>query len=256
MPESISSARTSSPAIAEWLLARFTDPTHAAAIMGDLLELSSTRSRLWFWAAYARTLTTLGWRTGGSAFILAFVCVRFMYGTVIQWLMNHRVPTLMQAGLFGVYNPHVRIVTWNISMVMAQFLCFATPFVVVRFGLRNRLTQLTCALFVISMPVYTLRPWVMDLSGVLTILLIVAALVATPLRKPLAVLAGTCLPAIAVKATYLFLLPSYRYRHIPRMPASWVVVSDATSFAVAAIVCLYLYRRLLQRPPVTDRNLA
>jgi hypothetical protein len=241
---------------AEWFLSQDIGPERGAAIMGDLEELAATRGRLWFWTEYIRTIISLGWRTGGSAFILAFICVRFMYGTVIQWLMNHRVPTLMQAGLFGVYNPHVRMITWNISMVMAQFLCFATPFVVVRFGLRNRLTQLTCALFVISMPVYTLRPWVMDLSGLLSILLIAAALVATPWRKPLAVLAGTCLPAIAVKATYLFLLPSYRYRHIPRMPSSWVVVSDAASFALAAIVCLYLYRRLLQRRPVTDRTLA
>lgn len=244
----------SSPA--EWLLARLTDPDHAAAIIGDLEELAASRGRLWFWTAYIRTLIALGWRTGGSAFLLAFLCMRFMYGTVIQWLMNHRVPTLMQAGLFGVYNLHVRLITWNISMVMAQFLCFATPFAVVRFGMRNRLTQLACALFAISILVYTLRPWVMDLSGLLGVLLICAALVVTRWRKPLAILAGTCLPAIAVKVIYLFLLPSYRYRHIPRMPASWVVVSDATSFAIAAIVCLYLYRRLLQRPKATDRTIA
>ncbi len=81
MPESISSARTSSPAIVEWLLARVTDPTRAAAMLGDLTEMAATRSRLWFLTEYIRTLISLGWRTGGSAFILAFVCVRFMSGT-------------------------------------------------------------------------------------------------------------------------------------------------------------------------------
>jgi hypothetical protein len=222
--------------------------------MGDLEELAASRSRLWFWIEYLRTLISLGWRTGGSAFILAFVCVRFMYGTVIQWLMNHRAPTLMQAGLFGVYNLHVRIITWNISMVMAQVLCFATPFVVIRFGLRNRLTQLACALFVIGIPFYTLRPWVMDLSGLLSVLIIAAVLVATPWRKPLAILAGTCLSAIAVKVIYLFLLPSvFHHRHIPWMPSSWV---DATSFAFAAIVCVYLHHWLLQRPVASDRTIA
>ena len=177
-----------------------------------------------------------------------------MYGTVIRWLMNHRTPGLMDAGLFGMYNPHIRMLSWNLSLVTAQFLCFAMPFILVRFGLRYRLTQLTCALFVISMPAYTLRPWVMDLSGLLTILLIAAALVATRWRKPLAVLAGTCLPAIAVKVTYFVLLPSFfHHRHIPWIPSSWV---DATSFAVAAIVCVYLYRRLLQRPSATDHTIA
>ncbi|HUD21397.1 MAG TPA: hypothetical protein VMQ60_01000 [Acidobacteriaceae bacterium] len=242
--------------LAEWFLSQDIGEERAAAIMGDLEELAATRGRLWFWVEYIRTLIALGWRSGGSAFILAFAIIRVMFGRVIPWLMNHRVPTLMQAGLFGVYNPHVRMITWNISMVTAQFLCFATPFVVIRFGMSNRLTRLACALFLISLPVYTLRPWIMDLSGLLSVLLIAAALVATAWRKQLAVLAGTCLPAVAVKATYLFLLPSYRYRHIPRIPASWVVVSDAISFAIAAIVCLKLYRWLLERPTMIDPTIA
>ena len=73
MLESFSSVDSSRTAPTEWLLARIAGPNRAAAIMGDLVELSSTRGRLWFWTAYARTLISLGWRTGGSAFILAFV---------------------------------------------------------------------------------------------------------------------------------------------------------------------------------------
>lgn len=249
MFESFSPVKTAKTAPSEWLLARITDPARAAAILGDLLEMSSTRGRRWFWISYLRALISIGWRTGGSAFLLAFVCVRFMFGTVIWWLMNHRNPDLMDAGLFGENSPHVRMFCWNLSLMMAQFLCFATPFVLIRFGLRNRLTQLACTLFLVTIPVYSFRLWIMDLSGCVTMLLIAAALVVTPWRKPLAVLAGTCLPAIAVKASYLFLLPINRYRHIPRIPHSWVVVSDASSFAVAAIVCLYLYRLLLRRRP-------
>src|ERR1019366_8492863 len=102
MPESISSARTSSPAIAEWLLARVTDPTRAAAILGDLTEMAATRGRLWFWTAYARTLITLGWRAP-VAFVFAMASMRFIFGTVFPWLWNHRTTHLMDAGLFGVY---------------------------------------------------------------------------------------------------------------------------------------------------------
>ena len=41
------------PNLAERLLARVTDPTRAAAIMGDLQEMEPTRGRLWFCTAYA-----------------------------------------------------------------------------------------------------------------------------------------------------------------------------------------------------------
>ena len=235
---------------AEWFLSQGIGLERAAAIMGDLEELAATRGRLWFWSAYLRALISLGWRTGGPAFILAFVCVRFMYGPGMWWLMNHRTPSLMDPGLFGVTSPHVRMLCWNLALMTAQFLCFAFPFVLVRFGLRDRLTRLACALFLVTIPVYSLRPWVMDLSGLLALLLIAAALIAPYWRRSLAILAAAYLPAVAVKATYfllLLLLPSYKYRHIPRMPASWVVVSDAASFAVAAFVCVQMYRLLIRK---------
>ena len=47
-------------AVPEWLLARFVGPVRATAILGDLLEISTTRGGLWLWAAYARTLISLG----------------------------------------------------------------------------------------------------------------------------------------------------------------------------------------------------
>ena len=49
--------------LSEALLARLTDPTRAAAIYGDLVELAASRGRAWFWLAYLRTLATLLWRT-------------------------------------------------------------------------------------------------------------------------------------------------------------------------------------------------
>jgi hypothetical protein len=54
--------------------------------MGDLLEISATRGRHWFWIAYSRTLISLGWRTP-VAFVGAIVGVRFMYGTGAAVLM-------------------------------------------------------------------------------------------------------------------------------------------------------------------------
>lgn len=238
------------PPFAEWFLSQDIGPERAAAIYGDLEELAATRGRLWFWTAYLRTIISLGWRTGGSAFILGLVCLRLMFGTVVPWVMSHRTASLSDAGIFGLNDPRVRMLSWNLSLVTAQFLVFAFPFVWIRFGMQDRLTRICCALFVVAMPVYSFRPWVMDISGVLTLLILTAALVAPPWRKPLAVLAGTFLPAVAVKVTYFFLqvfLPRKVFmRRIYHIPAHWVFFVDAVSFAVAAFVCLKLYRLLLR----------
>jgi hypothetical protein len=224
--------------IPESVLALFADPTRAAAIMGDLEELSVTRGRLWFWTEYVRTLIVLGWRTSGSAFLLAFAGLKIVLGQVIRWLIDHRTPSLMDAGLFGENNAHVRIICWNLSLMTAQFLCFVTPFVLIRFGPRDRLTRFACVLFILSLPIYTMRPWVMDLSGILVLLL----------------LAATFLPAFAIRATYLFLLPIRNYPHVFRMSASEAFASDAISFAVAAILCIRLHRLLLPNPSTPGVN--
>jgi hypothetical protein len=238
---------------AEWFLSQDIGKERAAAIMGDLEELAATRGRLWFWIAYVRALISLGWRTGGSAFILAFVCLRLMFGTVVPWLMAHRTPGLMDPGLFGESSPGARMLCWNLSLVTAQFLCFAMPFVLVRFGLRDRLTRLACALFLVVLPVFSFRPWLMDLSSVGMMLIFAAALISRPWRRPLAILAATCLTAVAVKVTYFFLqvfLPRKVFmRQIYHIPAPWAPFVDAISFAVAAIVCLKLYRLLLRQRP-------
>jgi hypothetical protein len=234
--------------IAEWLLARITDPTRAAAIMGDLVELSSTRGRLWFWTAYARTLVTLGWRTPIAAFLLAIASMRFFSGTVIRWLMYRRSSHLMDAGLFG--NTHVRLLSWNLCMVMAQFLTFALPFIIVRFGMRNRLTQLSCALFLIAMPAYSLRPLFLDLSSLLIMVAGAAALALPQWRRPMIVLAGMGITAVAWKVPFLMGLARVYRRHLPIFSSSQLVILDTTAFAIAAVVCLYLYHRLLSQRPV------
>ena len=62
--------------------------------------------------------------------------------------------------------------------------------------MRDRLTRLTCALFLVALPVFSLRPWLMDLSGLLILLILATALVAPPWRKPLAVLRGHSFPPL------------------------------------------------------------
>jgi hypothetical protein len=237
---------------AEWFLSQDIGSDRAAAIMGDLEELAATRGRLWFWYAYLRALISLGWRTGGSAFILALVCLRLMFGTVVPWLMAHRTPQLMDAGLFGESSPQARMLCWNLSLLTAQFLCFAMPFVLIRFGPRDRLTRLAVALSLVALPVFSFRPWLMDLSGVVTLLIFAAALAAPLWRRPVAILAGTCFIATSVKLTYFILQLSLAreifMRRLYNMPAAWVPFCDGVTFAIAAFVCIRLHRRLLEPP--------
>ena len=253
MPKSVSSGNASgidpSKTLAsEWLLARVAGPDRAGAILGDLLEISATRGRLWFWIAYARTIVSLGWRTP-AGFLCSLACMKLMFGVVLPWCMNHRTSHLMEAGLFGAYNRQVRMYTWDVSTVVAQCLIFVLPFVFVRFGLHDRLTRLACALFLVAVPVYSLRPWLMDLSGVLTGLVIVATLAAPLWRRAMIVLAATCITGVAAVFTFVCILVRGYHVNLLRLPASTMSICDDIGIAIAVIVCAYLHRLLFRRRP-------
>jgi hypothetical protein len=233
---------------AEWLLARITDPMRAAAITGDLEELSAGRGRLWFWINYIRALISLGWRTAPAAFFLAVGSMTFIFVPVIRWLVVWRGGSrLMDPGFFG--NTHLRIISWNFSMMTAQFLVLALPFILVRFGVRDRLTQLTCALFLIALPVFCFRQRVSDLSSLLIVVAIAAALVLPRWRRPMIVLAGMGITAVVWRVDLPLGLPHVYRQHLPDLTKSTQVIYDMTTFAIATLVCLYLYRRLIRQRP-------
>jgi hypothetical protein len=247
----------------EWLLALIAGRERAVAILGDLTEMALTRGRLWFWMAYARTLVSLGWRTP-VAFLIAIASGTFIFGVVswwpMLWLMHHRRHAWIYAALYPQIHPHFSVFTWILCRLMVQSLFFALPFVLIRFGLRNRLTRLACALLLITLPIYILSPLPRDLSNIFCVLAIAVALLLPLWRRPMIVLAATCIPAVASNVlfllwtAYVFHAPVpflYFYRH-----HAIVFIYEMTTFTLAAIVCLYLYRRLLQRRPITDRNLA
>ena len=234
--------------LAEVFLALITDPTRAAAMMGDLTEMAATRSRLWFWTAYVRALISLGWRTP-FAFVLAIVAKRFIVRAILPFDVNHRVSHLADAGRFGSYHPQIRIITWNLTMVLARWLIFALPFAAVRFGLRNRLSQLTSALFLFALPVYVLRPWVMDLSGILIAATVAAAFLIPPWRRPMIVLAAASVTAIATTVSGLYLLGLVFHHNFLWLTAFDVAIYDAIGLALAVVLCLHLNRLLLRQCP-------
>ena len=135
-------------ALPEWILARFVGPDCASVILGDLLELSATRGRLWFWIAYTRTLVSLGWRTP-VAFLCAYAFSRWIaFG---GFVINNSIRR--HFNVHPYYPPSI----WHMPLgdsILA--LWFILPFVVVRFGFRDRLTQLASAVLLLTLSYFSL----------------------------------------------------------------------------------------------------
>jgi hypothetical protein len=155
---------------------------------------------------------------------------------------------LMEAGIFGVYSQHIRALFMNIPLLMGQCMIFAVPFTLVRFGLRDRVTRLACVLLLVALPVYSQRPLLMDLSGILTALAVVAALVSPLWRRPLAVLAATGITSMASFGV----VASLQRGGLLRVSAFTRLICVDSGIAIAVVVCLYLHRLLL-RPRHDDR---
>src|SRR6516164_5665117 len=65
-------------ALAEWLIARFTDGSRAASAVGDLLELAPERGSFWFWWCIARIIFSFTWRRL-LAFAVACLSLAFVF---------------------------------------------------------------------------------------------------------------------------------------------------------------------------------
>jgi hypothetical protein len=235
----------------EWLLARLTTPTRATAILGDLLEISATRGRLWFWFAYTRTLIFLGWRIP-----VALLCAYFFYewlGIRLAWIVNS---PLIHFYINLPHNAAARIPGWLVNPLFNFFdsLWFILPFALVRFGLRDRLTQLASAIFVLTIPFFILMPAEMDFSGLATAVIVIASLSLRTWRRPMIVLAASIAP-VAVATLFSPMLLHiflsrwqgqcviFLFRVVPVLP------NRALNLCIAALVCSLLHRHLLQPKP-------
>jgi hypothetical protein len=245
MFESFANQSKTTPA--EWLLARLTGPERAAAIYGDLEELSATRGRLWFWTTYVRTLIDLGWRTP-VAFLIAIVSVRIMcrvYPRWVQYELRH-LPTQWHINLF--YG-QLAVTSRPLLNAIAMCLWFALPYAWMRFGRRDRVTQVAGILFVSTLPVFSFREWLVDVSSILTMLILLAAVISPLWRRPLAVLTLTLVTSVAAIFGCNSLLAMTAHRAFltfsPARGVGWL--TTAFALAIAAFVCSRLHRLLLRQ---------
>jgi hypothetical protein len=248
MRKSISSANPSRLAVTEWLLARVTTPDRAAAIFGDLTELAATRGRLWFWTAYTRTLVSLGWRSP-VALVAGSVCTYWL-GPIV-W---HSIRTLAHPlrHVLVAFRPMVFMFAILGNALLGLF--FLVPFLMIRFGLRDRLTRLAGAIFVLTLPYFSLAPVVVLVIGPLMVLAVLAAMCLRNWRRPMIVLALALVPQYLVVAAWLSFPHGLLFFHL--QGRIQMMAPRLMAFAVTAIVCVVLHRRLLQAPTSRDSALA
>jgi hypothetical protein len=232
---------------AEWLLARITAPDRATVILGDLTEMAATRSRLWFVAAYLRTLAALGWRSP-VAVVAAVVSSKYLR-SILARLFSPRVLNLND-WLLAERHSHLGYFSWTVSWAALLFLWIAFPYVAIRFGLRNRLTYLAGTLLLLAMPMYTFRPQVYHLTGLACAVIVVAALASAAWRRQMIFLIGNCAAAYCVFYFCIVHAPGI-LRH-DRVPLSvfGMRIDDPVAIAITVMIGPPLYRWLLQtRPP-------
>jgi hypothetical protein len=258
MSEPIPSTKPSTAT--EWLLACLTDNERATAILGDLTEMAATRGRLWFAAAYLRTLISLTWRTAvafllGVASLAAFYRLNIFYIRHIPfaWRIHPSHPYIGQAVFY-----------------LAVQLWFLVPFAVVRYGFADRLVRvgLTLLLFTtgaeLSIPL--LSPF---LAAAAVAAAAAASLAYTGLRRPAITLVATSVVGAFTLLNLRFLahMACWIDEHKPLNASShyrffetgfafphtlfWVVMwsMGLLDMLVLAFVCSRLHHRLLRQRP-------
>jgi hypothetical protein len=233
------------PNLPESVLALFAGHDRAAAIMGDLTEMAQTRGRGWFVAAYVRTLFALRWRTV-AAFAVTYAYVHSVWVFRATYSSMHLLFRWVPYAGYA-YRPPVWWFYLRPFESVFTGLYVLAPFLLVRFGLRDRLTQLTFVLFLLSLPDYSNRLLLaVPLEAFLAAAFFVA-LCLRPWRRPMVVLTLSLLPRYAILEA---LQNSYQLGH-HRLSGNTVEFFQSMSFVVTAVLCLWLHHWLLQRPNPT-----
>jgi prepilin signal peptidase PulO-like enzyme (type II secretory pathway) len=131
---------------AEWIIARLTDRSRAASIIGDLLEAAGEERTVWFWWSVTGVVLSLVWRS-----LVGFAAALFCLSVLAHgWLSMHcpqgRVSWLVMSHCPSapVHEPPPTI--WMPIFAVLNLLGMAAPYAVVRYGFRDRFAQLTAAL--------------------------------------------------------------------------------------------------------------
>ena len=226
-------------------------PTRAAAIYGDLTEMAATRGRLWFWAAYARTLFALTWRIVLALFVA-----------------DDRPPARSSISSISIcssrppsWRTTARPITcstrpdrcWPASCRRCGSRCPSPPSAT---AVRDRFVQLTFAVAVGTTVAFLFIPWASLLCAAATLALAIAALTSKTWRKPLEVLLWSgaigFLVIAAVDAIRINVRPAGQ---AGQMIARYgFMLTFQASLLALAFVCSRTHRWLLEAPSNRDSS--
>jgi uncharacterized protein (TIGR03435 family) len=185
----------------EATLSRYTPPDRAASILGDLLESAQTKGRLWFWFSFIRILGSLAWRVP-----VAWVGAYAVGAVLIALMMTHD-PLWLNAD-FRHVNPSgtIAMSAFMVVSVPGMALWFVAPYAALRFGLRDRVSQLALVLFTVTTLTLLLGKYsaALIVGAAMLVALVVAALFRRDWRKPVVALSlavGCSLAGVAAAMT-------------------------------------------------------
>jgi hypothetical protein len=123
---------------------------------------------------------------------------------------------------------------------------------VVRFGLRNRLAQLATAIFLLTIPLYSLTLGGMRITDYAIAATVLAALSLRAWRRPMIVLAATLAPVAVITSLWPhpeFFLYTRGYGFFTPQMLWFLALYRTLELCITVIACSFLYRRLLQKKP-------
>jgi hypothetical protein len=233
----------------ESFLALFAGPARAAAILGDLTEMAATRGRLWFVAAYLRTLFTFTWRIVLALFV-ADVGRQLAFDTFHLYLRHTPAAWRNATGSW------INLLNFSgplLACIMST-LWFALFFALVRYGRRDAFVRLTALVTAGAFLAFLAIPWVSLAAAAATLALACAAFLSNRWRKPFEVLAWTGAAGLLSLTAFTVLSRQFLSHHpaIFRSLGSHPLALDALVFSfqgsllLVAVVCSRLHRLLLE----------
>jgi hypothetical protein len=236
--------------LAESILAVVAGRERAAALYGDLLELAQSHGRAWFVAAYVRTLFSLTWRPG-TAFLTGLASLRMIFWLLFEGL---HAPTMQTV-------PRTPLTVFCAIVVagIAAIVWFAMPFLLIRFGRNDRLFQLSAALFLTTLPGFSVgfsnfSVPLLDAAGLTTLAIVAAALCSRSWRRAGTILAATITAGSAALVVFFRILDAayhlagqiYPHQNNSALRLTLAEGTTALAMLVAAAVCLRLHHRLFR----------
>ncbi len=239
------------PSLPESLLGLFAGRDRAAAIYGDLTEMAAARGRLWFAAAYVRTLVSFTWRVVVALFV-ADIARQFVFD-LFHLYMRHTPAVWRNAT--GSFVDLLNLSGPLLACIMST-LWFALPFAAVRYGRRDPFVRLTAVVAAGTTVAFLAIPWISLIAATATLALVCAAFLSSRWRKPVEVLAWTGAAGLLSLAAFTVLSRRFLAQHpaiAHGLGSHWlaldaIVFSFQGSLLLVAIVCSRVHRWLLERP--------